>query len=66
MNIDVEKLKDYIQNIRNNSEQAKEGEYKKLYEYLFETSDIEEKQKDKIKEIVEKDIQDVDHITIRA
>ena len=54
MNIDVEKLKDYIQNIRNNSEQAKEGEYKKLYEYLFETSDIEEKQKDKIKEIVEK------------
>lgn len=66
MNIDVEKLKDYIQNIRNNSEQAKEGEYKKLYEYLFGTSDIEEKQKDKIKEIVEKDIQDVDHITIRA
>lgn len=66
MNIDVEKLKDYIQNIRNNSEQAKEGEYKKLYEYLFGTSDIEEEQKDKIKEIVEKDIQDVDHITIRA
>lgn len=66
MNIDIETLKDYIQNILGNSKQNREKEYQKLYEYLFGTPSIENEKKQKIKEIVEREIKDVDHLTTRA
>lgn len=66
MNIDIEVLKDYIQNILGNSKQNREKEYQKLYEYLFGTNNIEDEKKQQIKEIVERKIKAADYLTTKA